>query len=98
MDNKKLIDDAKHVLFSKGNVFTKKAADLFSLCKKIRDNETTDQRKIDEARTRIFLCRKQLDELTDLIDRIESDVQPSLFDITIEQEVVTDGDTETDQE
>ena len=74
------VEDAKHILFSKGNVFAKKAGKLQAVCKDIRDQQAYDPRMMDEARKQFFECKKQLDELSELVDRIESAEQPSLFD------------------
>mgnify|MGYP003340055066 CR=1 FL=1 len=72
-------EDAKHILFSKGNVFAKKSGKVQAVCKDIRDQAAYDPRMMDEARKQIFEARKQLDALSDLIDRIEEAEQPSLF-------------------
>lgn len=72
-------EDAKHILFSKGNVFAKKSGKVQGVCKDIRDQAVYDPRMLDEARKQIFEARKQLDDLTELIDRIEEAEQPSLF-------------------
>lgn len=72
-------DDAKHILFSKGNVFAKKSGKVQAVCKDIRDQAAYDPRMMDEARKQIFEAKKQLDGLLELIDRIEEADQPSLF-------------------
>lgn len=76
----KIIEDKKHILFSKGNVFVMKSGKLQTLCKNIRDGSFYDPKKLDEARTQIFETKKKLEELSELIDAIECAAQPSLFD------------------
>lgn len=78
MDKIKTAEDARHILFSKGNMYTKLSSKLQALCKQTRDKGINDPRILDLTRSQIFECKKALEELGDILDYIEEDVQPSL--------------------